>query len=148
MKNKLVLLLFATTLIVSCKDNDAVNRINLDNAKEVEQRIASTAYPSVKFNKTMHDFGDVPNNEAVFTEFELVNTGDSDLIILGAAASCGCTVPEYQKTPIKPGESSILKVRFQQGTPGVQQKTVTIKTNTKSGVDELVIKANVAPVKN
>ncbi len=136
--------------LFSCKENtSASSKINADNAKIIEQEATKEKkYPKIEFNKTVHDFGDVPNNQAVTTEFELTNTGDSELIIIGASASCGCTVPEYQKTPILPGETSVLKVRFQQAQQGMQQKSVNLTTNTQKGEEVLVIKANVLPRNN
>lgn len=133
--------------VVSCKDNDASSRINAENAETTEQNVAEnkTGTPKIEFDRTMHDFGSIGNNEAVETEFEVKNIGDGDLLIINAQASCGCTVPEYQKTPIKPGETSKLKVRFQTGAQGQQQKTVTLTTNTEEGSELLTIKANVAP---
>ncbi len=142
-------MLFSISLIVvSCNNNEASKKIDLENAKKVESSSTKNEYPTIEFNKTVHDFGNVENGEAVFTEFELTNTGNADLIIINAFASCGCTVPEYQKTPIAPGEKSILKVRFQQSAQGQQQKTVTLVTNTQKGEELLTIKANVAPLSN
>ncbi|MHC5309481.1 DUF1573 domain-containing protein [Myroides sp. LJL116] len=150
MKKSLLVGCLFTMALVSCKDNQgASSKIDLDNAKKVEQESTQARkYPKISFDRSMHDFGNVANNEAVFTEFVLTNTGDSELIIIGATASCGCTVPEYQKTPILPGESSVLKVRFQQAQQGMQQKTVNLTTNTEKGEEILVIKANVLPRNN
>ena len=61
--------------------------------------------------------------------------------------SCGCTVPEYpREIPIKPGESSEIKVKFDSSNkPGMQRKTVTLVTNTEKGKELLNIKAFVLP---
>ncbi|MEC4113166.1 DUF1573 domain-containing protein [Myroides pelagicus] len=148
--NKRFLLICSVAFIAfSCGGNkeDATKRIDVENANKVESQIVNTKYPVIKFDRLEHDFGNVENNEAVFTEFELTNTGEDDLVIINAEASCGCTVPDYQKTPIKPGETSKLKVRFQQSAQGQQQKTITLTTNTKNVYELLTIKANVAPRK-
>ncbi|MHC5201307.1 DUF1573 domain-containing protein [Myroides sp. LJL119] len=150
MKKSLLLVFCATLALVSCKDNtQASSKIDTQNAQLVEQESSKPKlYPKIEFTKTSHDFGDVANNQAVFTEFELKNVGQSELIIIDASASCGCTVPDYQKTPILPGETSVLKVRFQQAQAGMQQKTVNLRTNTEKGEEILVIKANVLPRNN
>lgn len=148
MRKKLLMLFSISLIVVSCNNNEASKKIDVENAKKVESSSTKNEYPAIEFNKTVHDFGNVENGEAVFTEFELTNTGNADLIIINAFASCGCTVPEYQKTPIAPGEKSILKVRFQQSAQGQQQKTVTLVTNTQKGEELLTIKANVAPLSN
>jgi len=72
-------------------------------------------------------------------------------MILDARGSCGCTVPEYPKnTPIAPGETRDIKVKFDSANkPGSQTKTVTITNNTERGRDIIRIKIMVTadPVK-
>ena len=74
-------------------------------------------------------------------------SSNSDLKILNATGSCGWTVPEYPRdTPIKPGESGTIKVKFDSSNkPGMQRKTVTLTTNTSKGKELLNIKAFVLP---
>ncbi|WHT40029.1 DUF1573 domain-containing protein [Myroides sp. mNGS23_01] len=148
MKKVLMLSCVALLTMTACKKNDASSRISEDNVAKVEQDAVdkqNQGSPKMEFAELVHDFGTIGNNEAVETEFEFTNTGNADLVIIDARATCGCTVPEYQKTPIKPGEKSKLKVRFQTGAVGQQQKTVTLTTNTEKGEELLMIKANVSP---
>lgn len=148
MKKVFMLSCVALLSLAACKKNEASSRISDENVAKVEQETIekkNQGNPKMEFTELAHDFGTIGNNEAVETEFEFTNTGDADLVIIDARASCGCTVPEYQKTPIKPGEKSKLKVRFQTGAVGQQQKTVTLTTNTERGEELLTIKANVSP---
>ncbi|MCS4240411.1 DUF1573 domain-containing protein [Myroides odoratus] len=148
MKKVFMLSCVALLTMTACKKNDASSRISEDNVAKVEQDAVTKqnqGSPKMEFAELLHDFGTIGNNEAVETEFEFTNTGNADLVIIDARATCGCTVPEYQKTPIKPGEKSKLKVRFQTGAVGQQQKTVTLTTNTEKGEELLTIKANVSP---
>jgi len=105
----------------------------------------------MSFDKTLHDFGTIQEGETVETIFTFTNSGKSDLIIVDARGSCGCTVPEYPKnTPIPPGESGKIRVSFDSSNkPNMQQKTVTISANTDSGRETIRIKALVQadPVK-
>lgn len=151
MKKVLVMSCVALLAMTACKKNDASSRINDENVANVEQtatNAAANGIPVIEFAELSHDFGTIENNQAVETEFEFTNTGDGELVIIDAKATCGCTVPEYQKTPIKPGEKSTLKVRFQTSAVGQQQKTVTLTTNTEKGEEHLTIKANVSPAKS
>jgi hypothetical protein len=76
--------------------------------------------------------------------FTFKNTGEADLIISRAVGSCGCTIPEYPKDPIKAGDSGKIDVSFNSANKhGNQQKSVTIYTNTKAGVESLNITASI-----
>lgn len=101
-------------------------------------------YPVIEFDKMEHDFGSIDQSGKATHTFKFKNTGEADLIIQEAKGSCGCTVPDYPKQAIKPGESGEIEVSFDpQGRPGTQMKNVTVKTNTARGMDILKIKANV-----
>lgn len=113
---------------------------------EQEKRIipADGKYPVMTFEKTEHDFGTISAGSKVNYSFQFKNTGEADLIITRAIGSCGCTIPEYPKTPIKVGESAKIDVSFNSaGKHGNQQKSVTISTNSKAGVESLLIKASI-----
>jgi len=73
-------------------------------------------------------------------------TGKSELIITSAKGSCGCTVPEWPKEPIMPGEEGQIRVKFNSDKkPNLQQKSITLVTNTEQGKEILKIKAQVTP---
>ena len=133
----------------SCQDSAAKKIINTNNTKstEVSQATSNTDGPVMTFEKTSHDFGTINEGDRVTTQFSFKNTGNSDLIIVDARGSCGCTVPNYPKNKaIKPGESETITVNFDSSNkPGMQQKSVTLSANTSSGREMLRIKANVTP---
>ena len=86
----------------------------------------------IKFDKLTHDFGTFSEkNPVVSCTFSFTNVGEVPLVINQAVASCGCTVPEYTKTPIQPGEMGEIKVTYN-GTgkfPGHFKKSITVRTN-------------------
>ena len=102
-------------------------------------------YASMAFDKTEHDFGSITQGDKVETVFTFTNKGEVDLLITDAKGSCGCTVPEYPKTPIKPGEKATMRVSFNSaGKKGLTKKTITIHANTESGTEKLSIVADIA----
>jgi|JI61114C2RNA_FD_contig_51_1512707_length_1163_multi_3_in_0_out_0_2 hypothetical protein len=143
--------LFALALVVfstSCKQESIANKITDEDltAIKAEQALAGK-FAKVKLDKEVHDFGTIAEGQIVETEFIVTNTGESNLIISDAKGSCGCTVPQPPKEPIKPGDSAPIKVSFDsKGKPGAQEKTVTITTNTENGHEMFKIKANVTPM--
>ena len=147
----LSLALIATLALVSCKKEIEVKKEFQGKETVTEQPVATpvTVDPNGKFAKMdfsslEHDFGTINGDDRVETVFTFTNSGDTDLVISKAHGSCGCTVPEYPKEPIAPGEKGEIKVSFSpKGKNGMQNKTVTLTTNTKTGSEVLNIKANI-----
>ena len=167
MKNRITLLsIFALLAMVSCKKVESAkepapvettlkhdaNHENHEEAGAAETSAETTKtnpngkFASMNFIKKVHDFGKIKADAKVETIFEFVNDGKADLIITEAKGSCGCTVPEFPKKPIKIGEKGIIKVLFDAAKKtGEQSKSVTINANTATGMEILEIKANVLP---
>ena len=151
----LVAVICSFLFLGACKKKEVVNtdmqNSSISNSASIgipeqEKRVipADGKYPVMTFEKTEHDFGTIAAGTKVNYSFQFKNTGEADLIITRAVGSCGCTIPEYPKTPIKAGESAKIDVSFNSaGKHGNQQKSVTISTNTKAGVESLLIKASI-----
>ena len=86
-----------------------------------------------KFNIDKYDFGKIKQNVPAVYTFEITNKSDKPLVIENAHATCGCTVPEYQKEPIAPGKTAKIKVQYNAANGGHFDKTVFVKL---AGVDE------------
>ena len=99
----------------------------------------------ITFEKDLHDFGEIIQGEKVNTEFKFTNTGKNDLLISDAYGSCGCTVPEWPKEPIAPGQSGVIKVQFNSANrSGLFNKTVTVVANTQPNSNsKLIIKGTI-----
>jgi hypothetical protein len=122
----------STSLVTNPRSMDSTGIENL-------QDIAS-----MSFVDTLHDFGRMKEGEMVVYEFSFINKGKKDLLINEAKGSCGCTVPEYPKEPIKPGEQRSIKVTFNsQGKIGYNEKTVMVITNGNPSILNLTILAEV-----
>ena len=104
----------------------------------------------IKFDKLTHDFGTFSEKSPVVScTFTFTNVGESPLIINQAVASCGCTVPEYTKTPIQPGEKGEIKVTYN-GTgkfPGHFKKSITVRTNGAVEMTRLYIEGEMTEAK-
>jgi outer membrane biosynthesis protein TonB len=105
---------------------------------------ADGKYPAMTFDTKEHDFGLIKQGDKVEYNFKFTNTGEADLIISSARGTCGCTVPEYPKEAVKPGESGKIKVSFNStGKKGATTKSVYLTCNTKDGKEKLEIKATI-----
>ncbi|MDC6362706.1 MULTISPECIES: DUF1573 domain-containing protein [Flavobacteriaceae] len=140
------LIMVVAMISVSCKDK-ASNKIVADNVENATSRDeAQKQLPVMSFEKAEHDFGAITQGTPQETTFKFTNTGNAPLIITDARSSCGCTVPEYPKnSPIAPGDSGELVVKFNGSGQNQVTKTITVTANTEKGTETLRIKAFVNP---
>ena len=104
----------------------------------------------IKFEKTTHNFGSFPeSNPKVTCTFSFTNEGEQPLVINQAIASCGCTVPEYTKNPVKPGEKGEIKVTYNGAGkfPGHFKKSITVRTNGAVEMPRLYIEGDMTEAK-
>ena len=92
----------------------------------------------VKADIAKYDFGKIKQGVPVVIYFTVTNTSDKPVVIENAWAGCGCTTPEYIKTPFAPGSTTKIKVGYNAAAMGHFDKDVSVKL---AGVQEpLVIK--------
>lgn len=102
--------------------------------------------PVIEFDQTTFDFGTIKEGQKVSHTYQVKNTGEAPLIIQNAQPSCGCTVPDWTKTPIPAGGTGYVKAEFDsKGKAGIQDKTITVTANTWPKVTTLRFKAQVNP---
>ena len=148
-KNTVIILIL---LVSSCKEkpvetdsygNPHVSPDIVTNP-ETANGEADKNLPVFSFDETSFDFGTLNSGAVVSHEFTFKNTGNADLVISQATGSCGCTVPEYPKDPVKQGEEGKIKVTFNsEGQGGQIAKTITILANTIPATKVLTISAEV-----
>lgn len=144
-KITIIFIAIISIAIISCKENAAskIKSTNLEKAKE-RDAIISLGSAVIEFDKTEFDFGTINEGDVIDGTFKITNNGKVDLIILSAKASCGCTVPEWPKEAIKPGETADLKFSFNsRGKVGNNNKSITLKTNTEKGTEIIRVKGTV-----
>ncbi len=115
-------------------------QINLTVASKLLQGMAE-----IKFEKTVHDFGKIPQgSKPVSYKFKYTNTGSDLLLISRVVKSCGCTEPTYSKEPVMPGQSAIIEVGFTATNDvGPFNKKLTIFTNGETESVILTIKGEI-----
>jgi hypothetical protein len=102
----------------------------------------------ITVDEKVYNFGKVAEETGnISHEFIVKNTGDAPLVISRVTASCGCTTPDWTKSPIAPGSTGIVKATYgAKGRPGSFAKTITVYSNAKDGgILVLTIKGEVIP---
>lgn len=93
---------------------------------------------TLSLDKEKHDYGQIQKGANGTCEFKVSNTGDKPLIISNCKGSCGCTVPECPKTPIAPGETKVILVKYDTQRIGMINKAVTIYSNDPEAPSKVV----------
>ena len=150
-------ILFASFLFLSVtlSCNDAAQKVENDNNKlstdlvknnqSLENDNKEIIQPIVEILESEYDFGVLKQGEKATHNYKIRNICNSDLLITSAKGSCGCTVPEWPREPIKPGNEANIKVTFDsKGKTGKQNKRVTLMTNAIPNVKILTIKGEVS----
>lgn len=87
-----------------------------------------------KFNSETISLGKIKQGNPTTAKFYVKNIGTEPLIIEAANPTCGCTISDYTKSPIMPGESGYINATYNAAGVGHFDKHLTVKF---AGVDEL-----------
>lgn len=101
------------------------------------------------FVRTTAELGILSEDDAPRSvEFPFRNGGSDPVVITQVKTTCGCTIPEYPREPIRPGDTGIVRVTFHpKGHPGTLHRSVRVCTTEVSGRTETVLNlvGNVSP---
>ncbi len=100
----------------------------------------------LKLDSDVVDYGTMDQGGEPLRVVKFTNTGTEPLIISGAKGSCGCTVPNWPKDPIMPGESSQIEVRYDTKRVGAINKTITVTSNDPAGKHIIRVTGNISAV--
>lgn len=130
LKNSLSLAL-VSILLWSCGGNE-----------KTEMEIGQ--YTTIEVREVI-DAGTVAKGATVHAEVKIKNTGDFPLYIANIKPACSCTVSEYDKSPIAPGETTVINAEIDTDATGsgVINKPINITANTKPAVTTVTLKAKV-----
>jgi hypothetical protein len=144
---RIIYILLISVSIAAC--NQKASKTQKLDAGAIETDESTNKEPVISFDKKIWDFGTITDGEVVEHTFRFTNTGTNDLIISNASASCGCTIPEWPKEPIAPGEKGEIKVEFNSnGKKDMVTKDITILANTNPVKTILQIKVFVEKKKS
>lgn len=100
--------------------------------------------PKFEFEQTHHNFGKLIQGEKVSYTYKFKNVGNATLVISAVVPNCNCSVAQFTKTPIAPGESGSITVNFNSETKkGLVNSSVTVQANTYPADTRLTFAADV-----
>lgn len=98
---------------------------------------------TISFSDNIHNFGSLPFEKESDFSFKFSNPGETPLVIFDVKTSCGCTVADWTKKPVKPGESGKVTVTYDSAFPGVFRKEISVFYNGKNSPVKLEIRGQV-----
>ncbi len=115
-------------------------------AAEEKKGGTDSKVPRLTLVEPVKDFGTVPRGAKLDWSFEIKNTGTTNLEILAAKPTCGCTVADFDKL-IKPGATGKVSAHVDTtGFAGPISKAVTLETNDPNApTAQVTINAIVKP---
>lgn len=146
MRKRFLLLGLTVLLIGSCgQRNESDADVDLIRNPQSAQGYDNTVkMPELTFDQEMHDFGRLSSGENISYSFHFRNTGTADLVISSCSATCGCTVADFPRHRIVPGEEGYVTVTFKSaGKAGQQYQEVTVVSNAQPSHTRLKIMAQV-----
>ena len=95
-----------------------------------QEEIDTSNIARISFSEPTYEFSRVDAGAVVTHDFAFTNEGKVPLIISDVRSTCGCTVADWPKTPIAPGDGGVIPVRFDtKNKNGRQNKPITITAN-------------------
>lgn len=108
---------------------------------------ATAAHAQLAFTPDTWDFGTIAEADGrVSHTFTGENRGNTPVVILDVVTTCGCTVPEFTKRPIRPGEKTTVRVTFDPtNRPGAFTKELGVYSSERKKIATLTVHGNVTP---
>src|SRR5476649_410264 len=95
------------------------------------------------FTEEKHDFGKIPQGIPVTTKFEYTNIGEEPLIITDVKPTCGCTIADFTKTPVKKGDKGVITITYNAAVIAPFSKPIVVTSNAKTPTKYLTISGEV-----
>ncbi len=76
------------------------------------------------------ELGSINMDATYAIRYIIKNTGNADLLIDTATASCDCTIPTIGKSKLLPGDTTLLLVNFRPPDTGYFDKRIVIRSNS------------------
>lgn len=150
-------LALTATLYVACQgDGERVQEIRssgpnsdlIRNPSSANQPTDTNQMARIAFEEPEFDFGEVREGTVVEHKYRFKNTGKVPLVIANCRSTCGCTVPEWPKEEIEPGETGEITATFNtQDRTGGQRKRIYITANTFPNETKVELFGTVNPKK-
>jgi len=121
----------------------AQSSTNTPDANATTTPVVNPNAGEFQWSEETHDFGTIPQGVPVKHKFEFTNTGKEPIIISNVQKTCGCTVTEWTKEPVMPGQKGFVTAEFNAAKEGPFTKAITVQSDAKTASVKLYFKGTV-----
>lgn len=100
-----------------------------------------------EFSTMEYNYGIIPYSKPAEAVIAVKNSGDKPLVINKVSTSCGCTVADWEKKAIKPGNSGYIKVKYDAMLMGHFFKEVSVYCNAAPYIFDIALIGEVSNTK-
>lgn len=148
--------LISAIALQSCKKNEPADQL-LPNEKKTEMPAITSQQDLVKeaqskpltnlaLSENHFDYGKIKKGDQKQHVYEVTNTGKNPLIISQVKPGCGCTVPEFTKDPILPGQKGKITLKFDSSNfDGLVNKQAEVYANVDKAPIIITFSADIQP---
>ncbi|MDE1191634.1 MAG: DUF1573 domain-containing protein [Arachidicoccus sp.] len=131
MKYLLVIFMILGTALNACKNNTPDRHLRQEH-EHVEKDTSN--FTRIQWLDSMKNFGTAKYGDKVNIEYTFKNIGDKPLYLLSVQPTCGCTIADYTKSAVMPGNQGYVKAIYDShhGVPGSVRKSIIVTSNTKN----------------
>ena len=135
MKLYVVLIAGVFISLLSCQNQEAK-----PETKNKSAETDTANFTAIRWIDSVKDIGTVDAGKIAEIKFKFQNVGNKPLFIIAAQPGCGCTVADYPKGAIAPGEEGEITANFdtKKGGGGSFRKSISVTTNTKPATSNYI----------
>ena len=122
---RFTLFLLCAALMMACGESDA-------NSSPASANGVARQLTQIQWIDSARNYGKIREGQKLAISFRFKNAGEHPLIIESVTPTCGCTVADFPRQPIAPGEEGEITGEFDSnGRQGLQHKQLTIRANVE-----------------
>ena len=144
--------------LVSCKKDQTADQLIIEDevaqdaapviasAEDMVKEAQSKPLTNIALSEAHFDFGKMKKGAHKEHVYEITNTGENPLIISQVKPGCGCTVPDYTKEPILPGQKGKITLKFDSASfDGLVSKQAEVYANVEKSPIVISFSADIQP---
>jgi len=95
------------------------------------------------FDEYVHDYGQILKDSDGSWTFEFKNIGETPIVINRVRSTCGCTVPDWTREPVEPGNTGEITVKYNTALTGTFLKSLFVHSTAANSPLKLQVKGKV-----